>query len=96
MQSPTAGSPRGRSPFAAAFLSLIFPGLGHWYAGAHQRALAFAAAPLLLAALLAGIVLRMDRGELVGFLLVPWVLPSIFVVNLIALLYRLIAIIDAA
>jgi polyisoprenyl-teichoic acid--peptidoglycan teichoic acid transferase len=95
VQSPTAGTPRGRSPFAAAFLSLIFPGLGHAYAGAHQRALAFAAAPLLLAALLAGIVLRMDRGELVGFLLVPWVLPSIFVVNLIALLYRLIAIVDA-
>jgi LCP family protein required for cell wall assembly len=95
VQSPTAGTPRGRSPFAAAFLSLLFPGLGHAYAGAHQRALAFAAAPLLLAALLAGIVLRMDRGELVGFLLVPWVLPSIFVVNLIALLYRLIAIVDA-
>jgi len=95
VQSPRAGTPRGRSPFAAAFLSLLFPGLGHAYAGASQRALAFAAAPLLLAALLAGIVLRMDRGELVGFLLVPWVLPSIFVVNLIALLYRLIAIIDA-
>jgi LCP family protein required for cell wall assembly len=95
VQSPTAGTPRGRSPFAAAFLTLLFPGLGHAYAGAHQRALAFAAAPLLLAALLAGIVLRMDRGELVGFLLVPWVLPSIFVVNLIALLYRLIAIVDA-
>jgi LCP family protein required for cell wall assembly len=95
VQSPTAGTPRGRSPFAAAFLSLLFPGLGHAYAGAHHRALAFAAAPLLLAALLAGIVLRMDRGELVGFLLVPWVLPSIFVVNLIALLYRLIAIVDA-
>jgi LCP family protein required for cell wall assembly len=95
VQFPTAGTPRGRSPFAAAFLSLLFPGLGHWYAGAHQRALAFAAAPLLLAALLAGIVLRTDRGELVGFLLVPWVLPSIFVLNLIALLYRLIAIVDA-
>jgi LCP family protein required for cell wall assembly len=92
---PKAGTPRGRSPFAAAFLSLLFPGLGHAYAGAHQRALAFAATPILLAALLAGIVLRVDRGELVGFLLVPWVLPSIFVLNLIALLYRLIAIIDA-
>jgi LCP family protein required for cell wall assembly len=95
VQSPTAGSPRRRSPFAAAFLSLIFPGLGHAYAGAPQRALAFAAAPILLAALLAGIVLRMDRAELVGFLLVPWVLPSIFVANLVALIYRLIAIVDA-
>jgi LCP family protein required for cell wall assembly len=95
VQSEKAGTPRGRSPFAAAFLSLLFPGLGHAYAGAYQRALAFAAAPVLLIALLAGVVLRMDRGELVGFVLVPWVLPSIFVVNLIALLYRLIAIVDA-
>ena len=30
--------PRARSPFAAAFLSLIFPGLGHAYAGAFVRA----------------------------------------------------------
>ena len=34
------GRPRARSAFAAAFLSLLFPGLGHAYAGAWQRALA--------------------------------------------------------
>jgi hypothetical protein len=28
--------PRGRSPFAAAFLSLLFPGLGHAYLGAYR------------------------------------------------------------
>ena len=28
---------RGRSPFAAAFLSLLFPGLGHAYLGAYRR-----------------------------------------------------------
>ena len=38
-------APRRRSAFAAAFLSLIFPGLGHAYAGAYTRALGFAAAP---------------------------------------------------
>jgi LCP family protein required for cell wall assembly len=95
VQSQRAAGARGKSPFVAAFLSLLFPGLGHAYAGAYQRALAFAAAPILLVALLAGFVLRMDRGELVGFLLLPWVLPSVFVVNVIALLYRLIAIVDA-
>ena len=95
MQLETAARRRARSPFAAAFLSLIFPGLGHAYAGAYQRALAFAAAPVLLAALLAGIVLRVDRAALLGFLLVPWVLPSVFALNLIALIYRLIAIVDA-
>ncbi len=95
MQNPQAAPPRARSPFAAAFLSLIFPGLGHLYAGAPTRALGFAAAPVLLIALGAGVVLRMDRIALLGVVLNPFLLSSIFVVNLIALLYRLVAIIDA-
>ncbi|MBA2299747.1 MAG: LCP family protein [Chloroflexi bacterium] len=95
MQKPQAGRPRARSPFAAAFLSLLFPGLGHLYAGAPARALGFAAAPVLLIALVAGVVLRMDRLELVSLLFNPFLLTSIFVLNLIALLYRLVAIIDA-
>jgi LCP family protein required for cell wall assembly len=95
MQNPQAAAPRARSPFAAAFLSLLFPGLGHLYAGAPTRALGFAAAPVLLIALGAGVLLRMDRIALLGVVLNPFLLSSIFVVNLIALLYRLIAIIDA-
>ncbi|MEO6208049.1 MAG: LCP family protein [Candidatus Limnocylindrales bacterium] len=87
--------PRARSPFAAAFLSLLFPGLGHAYAGAGTRALGFAAAPILFIALLAGVVLRMDRIELVGLAFNPLLLNSIFVVNGILLLYRVIATIDA-
>lgn len=87
--------PRARSPFAAAFLSLLFPGLGHAYAGAGTRALGFAAAPILFIALLAGLVLRMDRIELVGLVFNPLLLNSIFVVNGILLLYRVIATIDA-
>lgn len=87
--------PRARSPFAAAFLSLLFPGLGHAYAGAGTRALGFAAAPILFIALLAGVVLRMDRIELVGLVFNPLLLNSIFVVNGILLLYRVIATIDA-
>ena len=46
-------------------------------------------------ALLAGIVLRLDRIELVGLVLNPFLLSSVFAANLIALLYRLVAIIDA-
>ena len=95
MHAPQDARPRGRSPFAAAFLSLLFPGLGHLYAGAPSRALAFAAAPILLIALLAGIVLRLDRIELLGLALNPFLLSSVFAANLIALLYRLVAIIDA-
>ena len=37
----------------------------------------------------------MDRLELVGLLFSPFLLSSIFVLNLVALLYRLVAIIDS-
>ncbi|MEP6639993.1 MAG: LCP family protein, partial [Chloroflexota bacterium] len=87
--------PRTRSPFAAAFLSLIFPGLGQLYAGAPIRALAFAAGPILLLALSAGMVLRVDRIALLGFLVDPTVLDAVFVLNLGVLVYRLVSIIDA-
>lgn len=87
--------PRARSPFVAAVLSLLFPGLGHAYAGAHQRALGFAAGPILLLALGLGILLRLDTGDLLGLVLTPWVLTSVFVVNLVALVYRFVAIVDA-
>jgi LCP family protein required for cell wall assembly len=95
MQRAQESRPRGRSPFVAAFLSLLFPGLGHAYAGAPQRALGFAAPPLLLAALVAGVALRMQPAQLIGFVLAPGVLPGVFVFNLAALLYRLVAIVDA-
>jgi LCP family protein required for cell wall assembly len=87
--------PRAKSPFVAAFLSLLFPGLGHAYAGAYQRALAFAAPPILVAALAAGVFLRMDAPGLIAFVLTPWVLPGVFVLNLLLLIYRLVAIVDA-
>jgi cell envelope-related function transcriptional attenuator common domain len=95
MHEPQDARPRGRSPFAAAFLSLLFPGLGHLYAGAPNRALGFATAPVLFVALLAGIVLRLDRIQLVGLVFNPFLLSSVFVLNAVALLYRLVAIIDA-
>jgi LCP family protein required for cell wall assembly len=88
-------APRSRSPFAAAFLSLIFPGLGHAYAGAYMRALGFAAAPLLVLALGAGVVLRIDRGELLGTLVNQTALIAIFILNILALVYRIVAAVDA-
>ena len=95
MHEPEGARPRVRSPFAAAFLSLIFPGLGQLYAGAPTRALAFAALPILFIALVAGVTLRMNRIELIGLVFNPLVLSSAFVLNLVILVYRLIAIIDA-
>ncbi len=88
-------APRTRSAFAAAFLSMIFPGLGQAYAGAWSRALAFAALPLLLLALAGGIFIRVDHFQLLGFLVQPAVLIGVFVVNVLILLYRVVAAIDA-
>ena len=95
--SPPAAprAPRTRSAFAAAFLSLIFPGLGQAYAGAWSRALAFAALPLLLLALAGGIFLRVDRLELLGFIVQPQVLTGVFIANILILLYRIVAAVDA-
>jgi LCP family protein required for cell wall assembly len=95
MHRQQGAQPRAKSAFAAAFLSLIFPGLGQAYLGAYYRALGFAAGPILIVALLGGFALRMDSRELVALVLNPAVLTSVFVLNIIVLLYRLVAIIDA-
>src|SRR5829696_183571 len=91
----TPRSPRQRSAFAAAFLSLLFPGLGHAYAGAPGRGLAFAALPLLGLALGGGIAIRAERTDLLAFFAQESVLQALFVVNVVLLIYRVIAAVDA-
>ena len=93
MSQTQESTPRRRSAFAAAFLSLIFPGLGHAYAGAYTRALGFAAGPILLIALGAGVGLRVSPAVLVGYALEY--LDLIQVLNVLILLYRIAAAIDA-
>jgi LCP family protein required for cell wall assembly len=93
MSSQQAPQVRRRSAFAAAFLSVLFPGLGHAYAGAYERALGFAAAPTLLIALTAGIAIRMSPLELVGEVARFLVVIQFF--NVVALVYRIVAAIDA-
>ena len=88
-------APRTRSAFAAAFLSLLFPGLGHAYAGAWMRALAWAAVPLLSLALFGGVILRANRIELLGFVVQQSVLTGLLLVNIGILVYRVVAAIDA-
>jgi LCP family protein required for cell wall assembly len=85
--------PRGRSAFAGAFLSLLFPGLGHLYAGAYVRALAWAAPAVLAIAFLAGLVTRVNQFELLGYAAAN--LGPIFVLNVVLLAYRAAAIVDA-
>ncbi len=94
MNRPQEPRRRARSAFAAAFLSLLFPGLGHAYARAWYRAVAFAAPPFLLLALGLGTVTTY-RIELVGVVLQPPVLLAILAGNIVALLYRIIAAVDA-
>jgi LCP family protein required for cell wall assembly len=60
-----------------------------------MRALGFAAAPLLVIAFGAGVILRMDRGELLGSLVNQTALIAIFVLNILALVYRIVAAVDA-
>ncbi len=92
-QPPQEARPRHRSAFAAAFLSLIFPGLGHAYAGAWTRALGFAALPILMIALTGGIALssgiQVFGGELIANL------PLILIGNVLFLVYRIVAAVDA-
>ncbi len=95
-RSPRAPrAPRARSAFGAAFLSLIFPGLGHAYAGAWTRALGFAALPLLVIAAGAGVALRAERSELEALAINPGFLSGLLVANVLAFLYRGVAAVDA-
>jgi LCP family protein required for cell wall assembly len=95
MQPAHASTPPERSAFVAAVLSLLFPGLGHAYLGAYRRALGFAAPPILIGALVAGIVVRLDTLELAGIAVQSWFLIAVFIANLVALVYRAAAIVDA-
>src|SRR5450755_724138 len=95
MQPPEEARPRPRqqSAFVAAFLSLLFPGLGHAYARAWTRAIGFAALPLLLLALLLGIFLK--TGAIGSAVLIVANLGLILAGNVVAFIYRALAAIDA-
>jgi polyisoprenyl-teichoic acid--peptidoglycan teichoic acid transferase len=86
---------RGRSPFAAAFLSLLFPGLGHAFLGAYRRGLGFAAPIVLLGALTAGFGVRLQMPDLFGIAIQEWFIIGLFVANLVLLVYRAYVIVDA-
>src|SRR5947199_3543839 len=93
MQSPQEVRPRSRSAFAAAFLSLIFPGLGHLYAGVPARALGFAALPILVLSLLAGVFVRSNPLVFLGAIAAN--LPVVLLLNVLVLAYRAVAAGDA-
>lgn len=92
-QQPQEPRARSRSAFASAFLSLVFPGLGHAYAGAWGRALGFGALPILAVALLAGLALSVGLPVFGAELAAN--LPAILLANVLVMLYRVVAAVDA-
>lgn len=95
LQRPSS-RPGPRSPFAAAFLSFLFPGLGQAYAGFGPRALAFAALPVLIVALVAGLlVAEPTRRGLLAQLTSPTALLVLLALNAALAVYRVVAVVDA-
>ena len=84
-----------RSAFAAAFLSLLFPGLGHAYIGRWVRAALWAVLPIIGIATFAGLVAGPNRTEVLTRLADPDVLLAALGFIGLDLLYRLLAVIDA-
>ena len=94
MNRAAAAGPR--SPFAAAFLSFLFPGLGQAFAGRYTRALALAAGPILFVALLGGALANdATRNRLLANLTSPTVLLVVLAINVLLLAYRAVVVIDA-
>lgn len=84
-----------RSAFAAAFLTFLFPGLGHAYLGRWSRALLWAALPIVGIAATAGLALSYTRDQLIELVADPDFLKGVLVFLLFDLIYRLIAVLDA-
>jgi LCP family protein required for cell wall assembly len=84
-----------RSAFAAAFLSFIFPGLGHAYLGRWLRALLWAALPIIGIAAMAGLGMSYSRDALIELVADPDFLNGVLIFLGFDLIYRLLAVFDA-
>ena len=84
-----------RSAFAAAFLSLLFPGLGHAYIGRWVRAALWAVLPIIGIAAVAGLFAGPSRTDVLTRLADPDVLVAALGFIGLDLLYRMLAVIDA-
>ncbi|HEX7491829.1 MAG TPA: LCP family protein [Candidatus Limnocylindrales bacterium] len=84
-----------RSAFAAAFLTFVFPGLGHVYARAYKRALVFGALPLLALAEFTGQAIHLGVRDFALWVGQTAVLGPLAVANVVVLGYRVWATVDA-
>ena len=96
MHRPQGARPRARSPFAAAFLSLLFPGLGQRMPARRCGPWRSPPPPILLIALVGRASCCGSTGSSSSaWCFSPWLLSAVFVVNIVVLVYRLVAIVDA-
>ncbi len=84
-----------RSAFAAAFLSFLFPGLGHAYLGRWLRAILWAALPIFLIVAAIGRVVSGTRNDLIEQIADPAFLQAVLLFFLFDVVYRLAAMLDA-
>jgi LCP family protein required for cell wall assembly len=96
MQPQPPQSSGTHSPFVAAFLSFLFPGLGQAYAGHRLRGVALAAPLVLVIALVGGmLVSKPGRDWLIAQFVSTDVLTVLLGLNGLLLLYRIVVIVDA-
>lgn len=86
---------QARSASIAAFLSFLWPGLGHWYGGRPRAAIVFAVPALLAVGALA--IEALDGVEqLAALLLAPSSALTILILILLLGVWRLIALVDSS
>ncbi len=87
-------APRSARPGLAAVLSALIPGAGQWYGGRLRRAV-IVFLPTILLVGLAGALWSRGAVRIIELLVQPAVLWTLFVVNLVVLAWREIAVVDA-
>ncbi|MFI5254333.1 MAG: LCP family protein [Candidatus Limnocylindrales bacterium] len=96
MQQRQGDEGRRRSPFVAAVLSFLIPGLGQAYAGDVRRGVVLAAPVIVAAALLGGLVADAGtRLRLEASLASPTALLVVLALDALLFAYRLVAVVDA-
>src|ERR1035437_9332353 len=83
-----------KTPFAAALLSFLFPGLGQASVGNRGRA-AIVALPMLAVLGVFALILIFDRSSLFGLTPDQGLLTSLLILDLMLFVYHLWAVLDA-